>query len=591
LLRGIDGHVFHSLSMMKILLIYPYFLDARVLTTEDVGALPLGIYYVASVLKANNYDVEILNWHDINTNPGKIHAILAQKKPDVIGFSILHGNRWGAIDIARFAKQMDSRITVVFGGVGATFLWEHLLTHFGEIDYIVRGEGEHTFLNLVRHLESGHPEAIESLDGLAFRKNGRAVRTPDAPLLASLDDLPDPARYFAYPHLSLTRGCAGNCNFCGSPRFWGRHVRFHSAEYFVEQIRRLCQKGIRFFYFSDDTFTASEKRVIQVCKKIIAAGLDITWNAISRVDYVNEEILFWMRKAGCIQISYGVESGSEKIRDFLEKKITINSIQKAFTLTRRYGIMARAYFIYGCPQESWQTIEETINLIDRIKPLSTVFYILDIFPGTRLYEDFKQRLQYTDDIWLKRIEDILYFETDPDLSRDQILAFGKKLRAHFYKSLPRYVDTLALIDNPELYPQHSAFYSRLAMTFDYGDYAHIEEIENKGRIAADLYQRALSYYPNANAYLGLGILFQKRGANRESTEILSQGLSHFPEDARINICMGASLMNLGHWEQALSRLLKFQDNKDAVRFAILCYQSLGDDKKAAAMSRLFDRME
>ena len=587
---GIDGHVFHSLSIMKILLIYPYFLDERVLTIEDVGALPLGIYYVASVLKANNYDVEILNWHDINTTPEKIHEILAEKKPDVIGFSILHGNRWGAIDIARIAKQMDSRITVVFGGVGATFLWEHLLTHFGEIDYIVRGEGEHTFLNLVKHLESGHPEAIESQDGLAFRKNGRAVRTPDAPLIASLDDLPDPARYFAYPHLSLTRGCAGNCNFCGSPRFWGRHVRFHSAEYFVEQIRRLCQKGIHFFYFSDDTFTASAKRVIQVCKKIIAAGLDITWNAISRVDYVNDEILFWMRKAGCIQISYGVESGSEKIRNFLEKKITTSSIQRAFDLTRKYGIMARAYFIYGCPQESWQTIEETTDLIDRIQPLSTVFYILDIFPGTRLYEDFKQRLHYTDDIWLKRIEDILYFETDPDLSRDQILAFGKKLRTHFYKNLPRYVDTLALIDNPELYPQHSAFYSRLAMTFDYGDYAHIEEIENKERIAADLYQRALSYHPNANAYLGLGILFQKRGANRESTEILSQGLSHFPEDARINICMGASLMNLGQWEQALSRLLKFQDNKDAVRFATLCYRSLGDDEKAAVMSRLFDRI-
>ena len=200
--------------IMKILLIYPYFLEARVLTVEDVGAVPLGVYYVAAVLKDRNYDVEILNWHDINATPEKIKEILVEKKPDVIGFSILHGNRWGGIEIARIAKQIDPRVTVVFGGVGATFLWEHFLTHFNEVDYVVIGEGEHTFLNLVSHLESGDPEAIQSLDGLAFRRDGRAVRTADAPAINSLDDLPDPARYFNYRHLSLTRGCAGNCNFC-----------------------------------------------------------------------------------------------------------------------------------------------------------------------------------------------------------------------------------------------------------------------------------------------------------------------------------------------------------------------------------------
>ena len=231
-----------------------------------------------------------------------------------------------------------------------------------------------------------------------------------------------------------------------------------------------------FFFFSDDTFTVNPKRAVEVCQKIIEKKLDITWNAISRVDYINEEILFWMRKAGCVQISYGVESGSEKIRNFLQKKISTDTIVEAFALTQRYGIMARAYFIYGCPEESWQTIQETIDLIDRIKPLSTVFYILDIFPGTQLYEDFKQRLGQTEDIWLKRIEDIMYFETDPDLARDLILAFGQKLRTHFYGNLARFVEALDLIDNEALYPQHSNFYSRLAMTFDHGDYAAIEQI-------------------------------------------------------------------------------------------------------------------
>ena len=560
------------------------------LTVDDVRAVPLGVYYVAAMLKENNFDVEVLNWHDIRATPEKIKEILVEKKPDVIGFSILHGNRWGGLELARIAKQIDPRVTIVFGGVGATFLWEHFLTHFSDVDYVVIGEGEHTFLNLIRQLESGHPGAIASLSGLAFRKDGRAVRTVDAPSIIPLDDLPDPARYFTYQYLSLTRGCAGDCNFCGSPRFWGRHVRFHSADYFVDQIQRLYQKGTHFFYFSDDTFTVNKKRAIEVCKKIIEKGLDITWNAISRVDYINAEILFWMRKAGCIQISYGVESGSEKIRNFLQKKITTDNILNAFTLTQKYGIMARAYFIYGSPEESWQTIQETIDLIDRIQPLSTVFYILDIFPGTRLYEDFKQRLEYTDDVWLKRIEDIMYFETDPDLTRELILAFGQRLRSHFFRSLPRFVEAVDLIDNQELYPQHSTFYSRLAMTFDYGDYSRIEEIENKDRIAANLYQHALRYDANAEAYLGLGILYQKWSENRESIEILSQGLAHFPRDARLNNCMGVSLMNLELWDRALSHFLEFQDVKEAVRFAAFCYKALGDEKNAEAFKKTYEQM-
>ena len=109
---------------MKILLIYPYFLETRVHTPEDVRAVPLGVYYVASVLKENQYDVEILNWHSINTTPHKIREMLAREKPDVIGFSILHANRWGGIEIARIAKRIDPRVAIVFGGIGATLFME-----------------------------------------------------------------------------------------------------------------------------------------------------------------------------------------------------------------------------------------------------------------------------------------------------------------------------------------------------------------------------------------------------------------------------------------------------------------------------------
>jgi radical SAM superfamily enzyme YgiQ (UPF0313 family) len=577
-------------SKMKILLIYPYFLETRVRSAEDVSAVPIGLYYVGAALKEHRYDVEILNWYRINATPHKIAETIKQKRPDVIGFSILHANRWGGIEIARIAKQIDSQVTIVFGGIGATFLWNHFLTHFSEVDYVVIGEGEATFLNLIRHLESDNRQGPEIINGIAFRKNGKAFRTAAAAAISRLDDLSDPAQYFAYQHLSLTRGCVGNCNFCGSPRFWGRNVRFHSADYFVRQLNRLYQQGIHFFYFSDDTFTASKKRVIEICKRISAKKMNITWNAICRVDYVDEEILYWMRKAGCIQISYGVESGSPKIRAFLQKKLTTGAIQNAFAMTQKYGIMARAYFIYGCPEESWQTIRETIALIDKIKPLSTIFYVLDIFPGTRLYEDFKRRLKVSDDIWLNRIEDIMYFETDPNLSRELILAFGEKLRSSFYASLPQYVADLQLIDQEDLHPQHSNFLSRLALTFTHGDYSDLDAIKNADNIAEKLYRQSLTYYPNAEAYLGLGILQQKRGANQEAIHILSQGLRHFQNDVRLHICMGVSLMNMGAYDQALQRFLKFQNEKDAVYFAAKCYEALGDPKNAAAFLETLDEM-
>jgi len=197
---------------MKILLIYPYWLEKRS-NTDDVVVPPIGIYYVGAVLKENHYDVEILNWCKINETPEKINEILLEKKPDVIGFSILQANRWGGIEIAQIAKQIDPKVKIVFGGASATFLWEHFLTHFPQIDFVVIGEGEYAFFNLIRCIEKGEEERIGNIRGVAFRKNGEIVRTEPAGPIQDLDQLPVPAKYFEYQHLSLTRGCPGKCRF------------------------------------------------------------------------------------------------------------------------------------------------------------------------------------------------------------------------------------------------------------------------------------------------------------------------------------------------------------------------------------------
>jgi anaerobic magnesium-protoporphyrin IX monomethyl ester cyclase len=557
---------------MKILLVYPHFIEERS-QGEDIQSVPIGLFSVAAVLKENKYDVEVLNWHDIQRKSEKVRDILLEESPQVIGFSILNGNRWGGIEIARVAKEIDPKVKIVFGGVGATCLWEHFLEHFPEIDYVVTGEGEYAFLSLVRFLEKGgSPEGVR---GIAFRGKGRIMRTNPPKLIEDLDSLPIPAKYFTYQHVSSSRGCAFQCAFCGSPAFWGEKIRFRSPHHFVEELEILHKRGVTFFYFSDDTFTVDKKRVIEICERIIEKKLKIAWYAISRVDCVNEEMLFWMRKAGCIQVSYGIESGSEKIRTALKKSIKTDQIKKAFHLTTKYGILSRAYFIYGCPGESRGTIQATIDMILEIKPLSVVFYALDIFPGTDLYEQLKERSRITDDIWLEKTEGIMYCETDPRLPCDLILAFGKKLRTSFYENVHSFAVSVHLIDRKDLYEEHADFYSRIGMTFSHGDYSKIEGIREKDETAEKLFKKSLEYHPNHRAYLGLGIARQKKKEYEESVKILSEGLKYFPSSEDLSLCLGISFMNLGDYKEAMSCFAKFPSSRAASAYMVSYREEMG----------------
>ncbi len=559
---------------MKILLIYPPFLEARV-HEEEINAPPLGLYYVGAVLKEKGYPVEILNWARMGKTSDIMAQTLREKKPDIIGFSVLQANRWGALEIAETAKAVDPEVTVVFGGIGATFLWKHFLAHFNAVDFCVLGEGEYPFLKLIRAIEKGHPKKLTSVKGIAFRTQGRPMKTGRPLPVKNLDDLPIPSKFFDYQHVAFTRGCPGNCTFCGSPRFWGRKVRFHSADYFVKQLELLYKRGIRFFYFSDDTFLINKTRVIDICKKIIGSNLKISWFAISRVDLVSKEVLYWMRLAGCMQISYGVESGSEKIRHFLNKNIQPEQIKKAFDLTTRYGILARAYFIYGSPGENRHTIQESIDLINEIKPLGAIFYILDIFPGTTLYDMFLKQSCQTDDIWLQKIEDILYFETDPRLSEEMILTFGKKLRAAFHEGLPHFAEAVELTEEERFRELNADFLSRLAMTFSHGDYAKIERIPNKKETAMNLYRRSLNYAPNDRAYLGLGMMKQQEKAFGESISLLDEGIRFFPENDQLKLCQGISHMNLEEFKEALGRFQGMRDSNQAEPYIRECRKVLG----------------
>lgn len=558
---------------MKILLIYPHFLVERI-HEEEISVPPIGVYSVAALLRENGYAVEVLNWSRIGKDLRECRRLLKEKKPAVIGLSLLQANRWGGIEIARTAKELYPETKIVCGGVGTHFLWEHLLTHFPEIDYAVLGEGEFSLLNLIRHLESTPESLPEEIPGLVFRKEGRPFRTALPHPIPDLDRLPDPAQYFTFQHVISSRGCAWDCTFCGSPRFWGRRVRFHSPTWFVDQLERLFQRGVSFFYVSDDTLTMDKPRVIAICRQIIDRGLPITWNAISRVDCMDEEILYWMRRAGCLQISYGIESANAGIRKILNKKIRIEDVKRIFPLTQSYGILARAYFIYGSPGETEETIRETIDLLREIKPLSAIFYILDLFPGTELYRRLQAHGLLTDDIWLNRIEGIMYAELDPALPDEKILTFGKTLRTAFYENVHTYADRVRLVDRPDLAPFHADFLSRLGLTFSQGDYFKNDLVREKEITAEKLFQRALGYAPDHRAYLGLGMLKQREGRLEASNRWLREGLERYPDSPDLHRCLGLNLLQQDDFRGALACFEKFPDDPEAAGRADRCRRAL-----------------
>jgi tetratricopeptide (TPR) repeat protein len=203
-----------------------------------------------------------------------------------------------------------------------------------------------------------------------------------------------------------------------------------------------------------------------------------------------------------------------------------------------------------------------------------VLYILEIYPGTKLYLDYQRKFNATDDIWLEGREGMCYFETDPSLSQELVLAFGKKLRTALYENMPHFVESIDLIDKKELYPMHADFLSRLGMTFSHGDYSKVELIPDKDGIAQGLFERSLDYHPNHRAYLGLGMIKQKGRAFHEAIRILSKGVELFPDSEELNLCLGISYMNLQDFEAALSHLLKFKHLEGTRYYIDKCHEAL-----------------
>ena len=351
------------------------------------GDLPIepnwGLLYIASSLKANNYKVSLLDFHlydyvkfqktgcfiDIKD----IKNILSLKSFKVVGISSMTLCHDKALEIAKICKEVNPQCTVILGGIHFSFVYEETLKQHQYVDAIIIGEGEYTFLDIMKNLDN--KKSWSDIKGLAYHyKNGLfinaeygqiqdiyALKYPDYDLWPS--DVP------LIPRIYTTRGCNGGCSYCIVNKFFGSTYRTRDTDKVVDELEYLVNKyNFKDVLVGDLNFAVSKAHAINFCKQLIERNIKVQWWCQMRPDAVDEELVSLMAKAGCVQIGIGIESAEDDILDGsasskIKKGTTVEDVCK---LIQKYNIETQGYFILGLPGESIRTAIKTIELINHL---------------------------------------------------------------------------------------------------------------------------------------------------------------------------------------------------------------------------------
>ena len=457
---------------MNILLIFPpstiYGKDPSI----PALVLPLGLAYIAAYLRQHHYKASILDARSLSkgrviVSSGKslygltneeLRLAIQRHIPDIVGISCMYtAYSADAHRAASIVKEINRDIVVVFGGAYAS-TFPNLVLKDNNVDAVVRGEGEETFLELVKHVEKKREYA--EITGISYRnKQGLIVMNPDRALIADLDTIPFPARDLLDMNLYLdtkpgfytmrspaatmitSRGCPNSCIYCTIQSVWGnRKWRGRSPQNVVNEMEMLHKEyGIKEIYWMDDSAGTSKSRLAGICKEILRRKLDIKWTTPNGIAhwFLDEETLRLMKMAGCYRITFGIESGNIQARVSLGKPFPLAQAKRMIRFANSIGMWTICTFIIGFPFDTQDSIVDTINFACDSGMDMAVFYLLCPHPGTKVYEIFKEEGLLN----LEHIMDPATALSDKDFEELGLKLAGRGVKTRYFtpEELQRYL--------------------------------------------------------------------------------------------------------------------------------------------------------
>ena len=395
---------------------------------QPAGNLPIGLMYIAAVLKKAGYEVEILDAFmaatfqkiDETTTVGMpfedIKREIQSRKPNIVGISgPFTCQIQNSIKISNIVKEVDPHILTVMGGPHVTLVPKEFLQEATNVDIAVTSEGEYAMLEVAQFFEG--KKQLKDILGIAYRKDGEIVVNESRPLIENLDELPYPAydlvdmeqylnngkigyRSFKNRAISMitSRGCPFNCCFCAVHLHMGQIFRAHSAQYVLDHIQFVVDKfHVKNIFFEDDNLTLDIKRFEAICDGIIKRKLKIGWETPNgvRADCLNLELLKKMKKSGCKSVFVGVESGDQQILDdVICKSLDLSRVVEFAKDAKKIGLKTGAFYIIGFPGEKKENMQRTVDFALKLKrdyDVGMHLFMATPSYGTKLYEECKTK--------------------------------------------------------------------------------------------------------------------------------------------------------------------------------------------------------
>lgn len=370
---------------------------------QDLVYPPLNLAYVAAVLRPHGHDVKVVDAEAQDLDRDKTLELCTREKWDVVGVDSSTTTIEGDLTLAaELAKKLGARSFAL--GAQVTNTPDEVLTGTG-IDIVIRDEVEQTVVDLVAALGNGND--LAAVEGVSWRKDGGAiVHNPARKKILELDALPFPARdllpneRYRIPDMSgpmttvqSSRGCPINCTYCGYTLSQGLRFRARSASNVLAELVEIRRKyGIKNVVFRDPLFSANRQRIVDLCTGILAEKLDLDWQCETAIKCLDAELLALMRQAGCVSISFGVETADPDLgKKYSNSKIrSPEHAETVISTARKLGIRTRAFFMLGFPEETRDQMRKTVDLAVRLDPDSAQFTSVTPYPGTPMWHDVRK---------------------------------------------------------------------------------------------------------------------------------------------------------------------------------------------------------